>query len=269
MSDALDQVRNELASWYAALEPRTRDFFEAVYARDRSIAAGAIGGELLSADDLDQHETLGALLGVDAESSVYDVMPYIGISGQPEIDPDDVVAGAHFVVRWAEVNYGAASSSHVSVLGVFDAGNNPQFMGEVTAAALDRNAEVSHELTVDPLTPGRYSLRIQHNRDGVDVASAAYATRDQGFQTMTELTFSVRDVDDPARQAAEADLGTWWDRQEQDARPPATDEDEDEPAPAPASAPASTTPTFTVPTEADDEGYLIRGGGRPPDSAGA
>lgn len=109
MSEELDRLRNELATWHLGLDERSKTFFDAVYAQDARILVTAMGGADVSADEIGAHATLAALLGTDGASAAGDVVPYIAISRQPTVEPEVPTAGTPFSLRWAETNSAAVS----------------------------------------------------------------------------------------------------------------------------------------------------------------
>jgi len=191
VSDALNALRNELTMWYVSLDPRTRGFFEAAYVEAPETVVRALGGAALSAGEISEHASLASVLGADAGASATDLVPYIGITGSPVTAPPLLTDGDAFVLRWDDVNYGSASSGHDDEIGIFDVSNSLVFQDRVGVGALDRAAHATVEVAVPGLATGNYTARILHNADGVDVAYAAYATRERGIQTFSDAVLVV------------------------------------------------------------------------------
>jgi hypothetical protein len=191
VSDALNALRNELTMWYVSLDPRTRGFIEAAYAEAPGVVVRSFGGAALTGDDISEHASLASLLGADAGSNATDLVPYIGITGTPVTNPAVLTDGDPFVLRWDDVNYGCTSSGHDDEIGIFDVSNTSVFQGRVGVGPLDRAAQATVEVAVPGLATGNYTARILHNADGVDVAFAAYATRERGIQTFSDAVLVV------------------------------------------------------------------------------
>jgi hypothetical protein len=164
------------------------------------------------------------------------------------VEPEEPEAGTSLRIRWAETNYGRDSDSHVTSIGVFDAGGSQPFAFDQWVGPLVKGGEVELEVQVEELAEGTYAIRILHNKDGVDPDNAAFATRDRGVRTFTERSITVTSGG-PAPTAPD-DTGAR-------ARPGYLEDVGDETSDWGIDEPAAAAPqAFHLPTEVDEEGYL-------------
>jgi hypothetical protein len=190
VSDELEALRNDLTTWYMSLDQRTQGFFEAAYTKAPEAVTQALGGQAVGANEVGQYSTLAAMLGADAGGDVTKVVPYMW-SEAPRVDP--ATANVKFGVHWTDRNYGALSSGgHYDELKVFDESNTEVFGHSQYVGPLQNAAEAQVDVDVEPgLQPGKYVVRILHNKDGVMVDAAGYANREHGISSLSEATFDV------------------------------------------------------------------------------
>lgn len=191
MSESLNNLRNELMTWYMGLDDRTQSYFEAAYAQNRRAIANGLGGWTVTDDELSHNSNLAALLGVDADGEAADVVPYIVPGSTPVTEPTTPSANQAFTLDWVDVNYGTTSPGYDDVVQIFDVSNSAVFEGVVKVGALDNNAQTPVRIEVPGLTAGTYSLRIVHNANGPDPEYAGYARKDVGLRSFTDVELTV------------------------------------------------------------------------------
>lgn len=192
MSQALDDLRDQLTSWYMSLDPRTVSFLETMYSEAPAVVLAGIGGGAVSAEELGEHPTLASVLEVDLGGDASSMLPFIGAAGPLAVDPLDLTTSSELVVRWTDVNYGRATSSFADVLVVVNADGAAVHQVRTDPMALDAGGQVAVALTVPPLPAGDHTLRIVHNVDGVDRDQSQYANRRIGLLSYSELPLTVR-----------------------------------------------------------------------------
>jgi hypothetical protein len=191
MSDALDELRDQMTSWYLGLDERTRSYLEAAYAQAPGVIVNSIGATGVSADEIAQHASLASLFDADPSGDVATTFPYIGGDGPLLVEPERPVGDDAFVLRWIDVNWGASSRGYADRVAVIDAENNAVFSAEIEVPALDSGARTPIEISVADVPAGTYTLRVLHNSNGIDPAYPHYASRKVGFHSYSELMLEV------------------------------------------------------------------------------
>jgi hypothetical protein len=75
MSDALDELRDQMTSWYLGLDERIRSYLEAAYARAPDVIVSSIGAHRVTGEEIAQHSTLAALFDADPSSDFSTTLP--------------------------------------------------------------------------------------------------------------------------------------------------------------------------------------------------
>lgn len=191
MSDSLNSVRNDLTTWYMGLDERTQYYFEAAYTENRRAIANALGGYTVTAEELAHFSTLAALLAVDADGAPGDVVPHIAPACAPYTEPAAVSANQSFKLDWVDINYGTSTSGYDDIVLIRDGSNTDVFHTKVEVGSPSQGAQASVGVNVPGLQAGTYSLQIIHNANGPDPEYAAYARRDVGLRSFTQVEFTV------------------------------------------------------------------------------
>ena len=191
MSDSLNDVRNNLTTWYMGLDERTQYYFEAAYTENRRAIANALGGYTVTADELAHYATLAALLAVDADGGPGDVVPRIAPACAPYTEPATISANQAFKLDWVDINYGTRSPGYDDIVLIRDGSNTDVFQSTVGVGSLDQGAQTTVGVDVPGLAAGTYALQIIHNAYGPDPEYAQYAQRNVGLRSFTDVAFVV------------------------------------------------------------------------------
>jgi len=192
MSDDLIHLRNLMTTWYIALDERNEYLFEQVYEHDARVLVNALGGYLVTAEEITRFPTLKALLGVDADDAdASAVLPHVAGSSAPVTEPATAQENQAFKLEWVDINYGTATPGYEDAVQILDGSNTAVFQGRVELAALDQGAQTPVQIEVPALQAGTYRLQILHNAGGSNPEYPQYAIRSVGLFSVTESELTV------------------------------------------------------------------------------